>query len=273
MTHSGLRGPARRLHLFEFEDLGWFPRLFRDSLTRWLAEIAPYAYPPVVPLVVRLLERAGTDRVVDLCSGGSGPWVALKPEIDTIRAANGDGSISLLLTDLFPNVSSLTEAAGRLGPAVEVRHGAVDARDVPVDLKGVRTLFTSFHHLDVPDARAVLADAARAGQAIGVFDMTERSWVTILGVLRDAPLGMWQSVRTWRPRNRAQLFLTYVVPLIVLTSTWDALVSQLRAYRPEELASMTRGLGGTTYHWETGVASSEDGESRITYVIGYPVGG
>lgn len=264
-------GPVRRRHLFEFEDLGWFPTLFRDTITSWLADTFVGMYEPVVPLITRLIEAEGSDEVVDLCSGGSGPWEYLKASVDAAQAEAGRKPPALTLTDRYPNVPAFTAAAERLGERVSFRAEPVDARAVPDDLRGVRTLFTSFHHLDRPDARAVLADAAAAGQAIGVFEMTRRDWNVIRGVLWQVPLSMVRSIHRWRPRRRAQLFFTYVVPLIVLTSLWDAVVSQLRAYRPEELAELTAGLGGPDYRWETGELSPPGTSDTITYVVGYPV--
>jgi hypothetical protein len=264
--------PARRHHLFEFEDLGWFPSLFRDTITSWLADAFVGAYDPVIPLILRLLDSEGSNQIVDLCAGGSGPWEYLKEQLDNARAEQGHGRTALTLTDLFPNVPAFTQAATRLGPNVDFRSDRVDARHVPADLKGVRTLFTSFHHLDTHDAQAVLADAARAGQAIGVFDFTQRDWQVIRGVLWQVPLSMFRSIHKWKPRRRSQMFFTYVVPLTVLTSLWDAVVSQLRAYLPSDLAAMTAGLGGEGYHWETGQATAPGSDYRITYVIGHPVG-
>jgi hypothetical protein len=271
MANTAAVGPVRRRHLFEFEDFGWFPPLFRDTITSWLADAFVGVYEPVVPLLARLLEADGSGRVVDLCSGGSGPWEYLKPALDAARAGAGHGPVSLTLTDRYPNVPAFTAASGRLGDGVGFRAASVDARAVPGDLPGVRTLFTSFHHLDRPDARAVLADAAQAGQAIGVFEMTRRDWDVIRGVTWQVPLSMFRAVHRWRPRRRSQLFFTYVVPLIVVTSLWDAVVSQLRAYRASELAELTAGLGGPGYRWETGEVGLPGGSDVVTYVIGYPV--
>jgi hypothetical protein len=207
---------------------------------------------------------------VDLCSGGSGPWDYLKEQVDRARMERGDTRTALTLTDLYPNITAFTQAVARLGPDAGFRSEGIDARNVPSHIKGVRTLFTSFHHLDTPDAQAVLANAARAGQAIGVFDFTQRDWTVIRNVLWQVPVSMFRSIHHWRPRRRAQVFFTYVVPLIVLTSLWDAVVSNLRAYRPSDLAAMTANLGSDEYLWETGVASAPGSDYRITYVIGYP---
>jgi hypothetical protein len=271
MGSSTQSGPRRRRHLFEFEDFGWFPTLFRDTITTWLRDAFVGAYEPVVPLVVELLAREGSERVVDLCSGGSGPWEYLKEQVDGVRKDDGHSPVSLVLTDRFPNIAAFRAATSRIGPDVDFSSEPVDARHVPGELAGVRTLFSSFHHLDAPDARAVLADAARSGQAIGVFEFTRREWSVIRGVLVGVPISMLRTIRKWRPRGRAQLFFTYVVPLIVITSLWDAVASNLRTYLPSELAAMTEGLGGDDYHWETGELPAVNGWEPITYVIGYPV--
>jgi hypothetical protein len=262
---------VRRRQLFEFEDLAWFPGLFRDTITSWLADAFRGVYEPVVPLLERLLEAEGSDGVVDLCAGGSGPWEYLKPTLDAARAEAGHKPPALTLTDRYPNVPAFTAAAGRLGDGVTFRADPVDARAVPDELAGVRTLFTSFHHLGDDDARAVLADAAAAGRAIGVFEMTQRDAAVIRGVLWQVPLSMFRSIRHWRPRRPARLFFTYVIPLITFTSAWDAVVSQLRARTPAELAALTAGLGDGRYRWEAGVVSAPGSTDPITYVIGYPV--
>ncbi len=53
--------------------------------------------------------------------------------------------------------------------------GSVDATHVPRELKGLRTMFTSFHHF-LPDAgRAILQDAVDAGEGIGIFEIPRRA--------------------------------------------------------------------------------------------------
>lgn len=259
-------GPARRLHLFEFEDLSWFPSLFRNAITDWLATFVG-VYEPAVPLLMKLLDQEGSDHVVDLCSGGAGPWDYLKTRLDTESQAQGGAPISLTLTDRYPNRPAFVAVSEQIGPNVDFEEGSVDARHVPEHLKGVRTLFTSFHHLKPADAKAVLADAAQAGRSIGVFEFVQRDWRIIRDCFWQVPLSMMRSYRTWAPRRRWQ---TVLVPLILLTSVWDAVVSQLRAYRADELAAMIEELPMPGYRWETGVTFPPGASDPITYVIGYP---
>ena len=65
----------KRIHLFELEDQPWFPRIIRDLTTDYLhfMQTALKLEGALLPLVERALRESGTNRIVDLCSGGSGP--------------------------------------------------------------------------------------------------------------------------------------------------------------------------------------------------------
>ena len=73
-------GGMRRVHLFEFEDLPWFPAALRDPLTDLLGKVIEVGrvYHPVVPLLARALQTTGDRVLLDLCSGAGGPIVPLR---------------------------------------------------------------------------------------------------------------------------------------------------------------------------------------------------
>ena len=99
--------PLRRFHLFELEDLAWFPRVLRDYATDYLQfiEHSLGLHRPVMPLLRDLLERTGSERIVDLCSGGSGPLLAV------VRALRESGlEVRALLTDKYPNLDAFKRA-------------------------------------------------------------------------------------------------------------------------------------------------------------------
>jgi len=66
----------RRLHLFEFEDLSWFPDIIRRGGTDYLRYflIRSHLYRPAAGLILKTLKKTGHDRIIDLCSGGVGIW-------------------------------------------------------------------------------------------------------------------------------------------------------------------------------------------------------
>ncbi len=252
-----------RLHLFELLDQQWYPAPLRDHCTNYLATVSQRLgiFDSVAPLLLRGLEAAGTDAVLDLGSGGGGPLPRLR---DLLRQEHGR-DIRVLQSDLFPNAQARQRA---LAAGAEYLEQPVDAMHVPPELRGMRTLFSAFHHFRPEAARAVLADAQARGVPIGVFEVVERSPKGILGSLL-IPLLVLGFTPLLRPLTLPRLLLTYVVPLLPLAIFWDGLVSALRAHRPEELRHMTQSLTREGYTWEVGVVQ-KPGKPPVTYVLGLP---
>jgi hypothetical protein len=252
-----------RVHLFELEDQTWFPATIRDLATdylqfiqtRWRLDRA------MTPLIRRALREGKTDRIVDLCSGGSGPLLLLVKDL----AAEGI-PVHATLTDLFPNAPAFKEIAEASGGLISYQPEPVDARRVPLPLTGLRTIFNGFHHFEPADAKAVLHAAAAARQPIAIFEMSERSIRTLPVVL--TPLFVWLVTPWMRPFRWSRLLWTYPLPLVPLTCLWDGIVSQLRAYTPAELREMCRGSAPMT--WEAGQIPVAKGRGRLTYLIGFP---
>ena len=76
----------RRLHLFEFHDLEWYPNAWRNRLTEVLAifaiKLKPYG--TIVPRLETALKTLGRWRVIDLCSGAAGPALSVLDELDEV---------------------------------------------------------------------------------------------------------------------------------------------------------------------------------------------
>ena len=240
-----------RLHLVEIHDLAGCPASLRDALTDFLAFSVNLAgaYDPVGPMLRRAVERTKARQIVDLCSGAGGPWPRLVGQV----------GVPVLLTDLYPHQSSTGEIPFHPEP--------VDVRAVPKRLDGFRTIFTAFHHFRPPEARAILEDAVRNGQGIGVFEIARRApletaviALTWLGMLAAAPF-----VRPWR---WSRFLWTYLPPVLPIVGTFDGVVSCLRTYTKTELAELVRGLD--TYDWDIGDFRGGWSPLRGTYLIGTP---
>ncbi len=253
----------RRLHLFELEDQPWFPATIRDLATDYLQFIQTRFRldRAMAPLIRRALQESGATRIVDLCSGGSGPLLLLVKDL----AAAGM-PVRATLTDLFPNAPAFEKIAGASGGLIDFEPEPVDARAVPAGLAGLRTIFNGFHHLKPADARAVLHAAAAAGQPMAIFEVSERSPRTLPVLL--TPLFVWLVTPWMRPMTWRRLLWTYPLPLVPLTCLWDGIVSQLRAYTPAELRQMCQGSRPMT--WEVGQIPIAKGRGRLTYLIGFP---
>ena len=253
----------RRFHLFELEDQSWFPSTIRDLSTDFLhfLGIALKLDGVLVPLVERALRESGATRIVDLCSGGSGPLPGL------VASLNAKGlRVTATLTDLYPNETAFEQIAASSGGRVSFSAEPVDARAVPRSLTGLRTIFNGFHHFAPRDARAVLHAAAAARQPIAIFEVSERSIRAIPVIL--VPVAVWLSTPFMKPFLWRRLLWTYLVPLVPLTTLWDGIVSQLRAYTVEELGQLAS--GSAPMRWDVGQVPIAGGLGRLTYLIGVP---
>lgn len=250
----------RRYHLFEIEDQPWCPAPIRDAMTDYLqfvlGRMRPFAV--LAPRLRAAMERMNTRQVVDLCSGGGGPWASLIAEL-------GD-DVMVTLTDLYPNQSAQVKFGAETAERVSYESASVDAASPPVRLRGFRTLINGFHHFPPERAREILVDAVRSGQGIAVFEVVERRPSVMAGMLL-APLFVALVTPAIRPFRWSRLFWTYVLPLVPVFTLFDGVVSCLRVYEPDELREMTAGL--TEYHWDIGQEAVPGSPARVTYLIGY----
>ena len=256
--------PLPRLHLFELEDLSWFPAVIRDLATDYLhfMETRFALHQPVVPLLRRALEESRTYVVIDLCSGAGGPVAALS---DALQAS--DARLRFRLTDKYPNLDAFSRLAAR-HPSISYVAESVDATQVPCELTGFRAIFNAFHHFDPQTARAVLQSAMAARQPIGIFEIPERTLATMIPLLLT-PLFVWIATPAIRPFRWHRLLWTYLLPLVPLTCWWDGIVSQWRAYTVEELRQLTTGLHA--YKWEAGQVPIGSTPGNLTYLLGIPL--
>jgi hypothetical protein len=254
----------RRRQWIEIHDQPWCPKAVRDGATDCLklfAVIGRQFNGAVEPLSAAL-SATGDRYIVDLCSGGGGPWLGLQSLVD----ANGSPPI-VVLTDLFPNQPAMERAHLRTRGRVQFVDRSIDATEVPLDLPGLRTLFTAFHHFDPASARAVIQNAVDAEQGIAIFEQTQRSFSGLLFMLL-LPLLALMATPLLSPFRWSRLFWTYVIPAIPLVLCLDGVVSCLRTYTDDELQAMIDDLDGAPYVWRFGRARTLMSPLGIRYLIG-----
>lgn len=258
-----------RIHFFEIEDLPFCPSVIRDGIT----DILQYSinrgayYSPIVPLLSGVLEKSGTTRIVDLCSGGGGPWPSLLPQLQEAS----DTSINVLLTDMYPNQKAFQRIRDNLGGSLDYENSCISALNVPEGIRGFRTIFTGFHHFQPDQARQILADAVSKGDGIGVFEFTHRSFRGLLTPLL-APLGTVLVAPVVKPFRWSRVVLTYILPVLPVCTLFDGIVSCLRTYSTEELQQLVDDLPRNNYIWYIG--EKEGTPNAVTFLVGYqPVGG
>jgi hypothetical protein len=258
----------RRVQFIEIHEQPWFPSSIRDEITDALqfGFNLSNGYAPIVPLLQSALDSTGKRSVVDLCSGGGGPWLELSRKLQYRERQGYPPGIQICLTDKYPNLTAIQNVGAASENHIIFYPGSVDATNVPLELKGFRTMFTSFHHFPPEEARAILQNAVDAGEGIGIFEITRRAPSTI-GLIFAWVLLLFVCTLWIRPFRWSRLLWTYLVPIIPLVLVFDGVVSCLRSYRAQELLAIAEKLTAGGYRWETGELST--GKVPITYLIGY----
>jgi hypothetical protein len=252
-----------RIHLFEWEDQDWFPARIRDYMTDFLQFLTNKTrmFSPLVQEMDGLLKVAGSNQFVDLGSGGGGALLSLNEDLQKTNP-----EVRFLLTDLYPNYKAFqfTQSKARNFEAVSV---PVDARDVPENLKGVRTMFLSFHHFKPGDAVKILQDAVNSRQAILIAEGQERSIPSLIAMF-FSPLTVLFVTPLIRPFRWSRLLFTYLVPLVPLFVWWDGIVSSLRTYSVEEMKELISKVNGhEQFEWKAERIKS--GPAHLIYLSGY----
>ncbi len=260
-----------RIHLFEFNDMSWYPQAFRDIQTDYLqfASSLGSGHKNLIPLFQKALRCANTLKIIDLCSGGMGPWKNLIKQLHESGLA-----VTVTLTDKFPNPKSLSRMTADPTSGIEYCTEPIDALNVPEYMRGMRTLFEGFHHFKPDQARAILKDAQEGGNAIGIFDAGLIPPFGIL-LLVLSPiltfLAYFMVTPFVKPFSFSRIFWTYFLPVVPLVTCWDGVVSLMRVYSVGELNDLVIPLRKSNYVWEIGQAGTGTPIFDFIYVVGYPV--
>ena len=275
-----------RVQFIELHEQPWFPSSLRDDVTDAMqfGFNLLRAYAPIAPLLQSVIDSAGNganarqsstgqlsagQSIIDMCSGGGGPWLDLARQLRSRDAASHSAPLQVWLTDKYPNLNAFRSVSASSDHLITFYPEPVDAMKVPGALKGLRTMFTSFHHFPPDDARAILQNAVDAGESIGIFEATRRDPATV-GLIFVGILLMFLHTPRIRPFRWSRLLWTYLIPVIPLVLLFDGVVSCMRTYRPQELREMVGKLTSCQYRWEIGELAT--GKMPVTYLIGYSTG-
>ncbi|MDN3656447.1 hypothetical protein QWZ08_12455 [Ferruginibacter paludis] len=254
--------------LFEFEDQAWLPASIREGMTDYLRFILNSGnfYEPVSPLLLQLLQHTRAHNIIDLCSGGGGTIQQIQKNLEEQYSRQ----VTFTLTDKFPNIPAYEFIQQQAGGKINYCSTPVNAVSVNAGLKGVRTIFSAFHHFDEATATDVIQDAVRAREGIAVFDGGDRNMFFVIAILLLHPVAFMLFTPFFRPFKWSRILFTYIIPLIPFCTVWDGIVSVTRLYQPKQLLQIARSISDTGYTWQAGKVKNKYG-MQITYLLGSPL--
>jgi hypothetical protein len=259
----------KRINLFEFTDLPWFPQLFRKYITNLIVVMHRLLKTDkkLAGLLSKLLAGSNNSRILDLCSGSGGP---MSDTMQILQKDYGIKNIKLTLTDIFPDRETADKLNNETGSEITYQTSPVDATEVNGDKSGVTTMIGSFHHFKPTEARQILESVQNSKNPICIFEVSDNSnpvwlWWISVPINFIMTLFITPMIRgiTWH-----QLLFTYLIPIIPLCFAWDGAVSNARTYTLDDLDELLSKLPSEDYRWEKGKI---EGKTKQIYLIGYPV--
>ncbi|MEN2281065.1 hypothetical protein AAGF08_02935 [Algoriphagus sp. SE2] len=253
-----------RINLFEFEDQKWFPSFLRDFGTDFLQFLTNKTgmFIPLVPLIEKGLESSPTDTIVDLASGGGGGILSINAELIKKKP-----NLKIILTDYFPNRKAF-EYSSKQADNISYSLESIDAKSIPSNFEGLRTLFLSLHHFKPVDAIQILENAVNEHQPIFAAEGQERSIPSFLAMF-FSPLTVLITTPFIKPFSFLRILFTYLIPIVPLFVWWDGMVSCLRTYSITEMEELIRRVKNQgRFNWEVGRIKS--GPANLLYLLGTP---
>jgi len=255
-----------RIHLFEFEDLRWFPDSIRNYMTDFLQFVSNTFnfYRPITPMLKKGLDSIESNRIIDLASGGGGGWTKLCEQLE-----QDIPHVNIHLTDYYPNIRAFKRMESLHPEMISYSMESINALDVPKRLIGLRTQFLSFHHFRKKDAIKILQNAVDAKQPIAIFEAQRRS-ISYLLKFFLSPVHVILVTPFIRPFSMGRILFTYIIPIVPICTWWDGLVSVLRTYSEDELRYLIKQVNNSNdFNWE--ISSVKGGQIKIYYLLGIPL--
>ncbi len=255
------------IHLFEFTDQPWYPALLRQYMTDYLHFVIIKAgiYRPAIPLLKEVINKTGIDEILDLCSGSGGGVDIIQKELSELA----EKEIRLKMSDKYPNIEPFELLKNGSAGGLDYVKEPVDVMHVPKHLKGIRTLFSAFHHFKPEQAKEILNDAVKNNTPVCIFEGAGKTALDFFGILLFTPIIFFFITPFMKPFKLSRLFLTYILPIVIITTVWDGLVSILRMHTPKDMLKMANELNAVNYVWKADEIKGKLGNS-VMYLLGYP---
>lgn len=254
------------IHLFEFTDQPWCPTAIRQYVTDYLQFVITKAgiYHPAILILKEVMDKTGIEEIIDLCSGSGGGVDVIQKEL----SESAGKIIKLTMSDKFPNPELYKLLKKNSNGGLDYIKESVDVMHVPGNIKGIRTLFSAFHHFRPDEAKEILIDAVKNNMPICIFEGAGKSFIYFLGILIFTPFIFFFTTPFYKPFKFSRLFFTYIIPLVPVMTTWDGLVSILRMHTPKDMLKMTKEINAPGYVWKAGKVRGKFG-NIVMFLSGF----
>lgn len=213
----------------ELEDQPWFPARFRNAQTAFIGFVVARfgIYKPFTAW----LKSAGLQHrsMFDLCSGSGEPAVGIYKQSQLFS--------TLTLSDKFPPGGYAEQADIHYLPE------SADVTEMQFSNGHCYTMFNALHHFSDSEKKTISGKIIRSGSEAVFAEILQPNIICMLKVVLATTAGVWLLTPFVRPLSFSNLFFTYLLPVNVLSITYDGVVSVLKSRSESQYRKLFSDMG------------------------------
>jgi hypothetical protein len=201
--------------LKELEDYDWFPNMLRQYQTDYIGFVVSKfgIYRPFIKYLKSNVPKS--PMMFDLCSGSGQPAINIFQQLNNFK--------QLLLSDKFPQ--HLTSDINNVSYMDE----STDATKAIFKKHHTYTMFNAFHHFDDGQKQQMVSSMIASESEAYFVEILEPRFLCFIKVLLATLVGTILLTPFIRPFSFKRLLFTYLIPINLITITYDGMVSVYRS--------------------------------------------
>jgi hypothetical protein len=239
----------------ELEDYHWFPQRLRKYQMDYIGNLVQWVhlYKPLVPVVQQLMRQHHLQQITDCCSGNGAPAMYIQRQLQPMSP--------LTLTDKYPQPIAATTDVNYITTPIDV----LELIPQPHHLY---TMFNAFHHFNTVEQQALLKRFADAKASCLIAEILQPNVAVLLKIILTTTLVQLLTAPFIKPFSWGRLLFTYLLPINLITVTYDGIVSVLKSKSLSSYADLVAGMQMPGYTFT--VKKMRQLTGNIIYITGHP---
>ena len=199
----------------ELEDYSWFPAILRNFQTEFIGFVVTTFN--VYNVFIQHLKTLplSVQSMTDLCSGSG------EPAITIFRKSNCFSS--LLLSDKYPSLLKVND------DKISYEIQRTDVLEMDFKHGTCYTMFNAIHHFQDEEKLKIVQKIQISGSDAFIVEVLEPTIFCLLKIVFTTTIGCLLLTPFIHPFSFMRLFFTYILPVNILTITFDGIVSVLKS--------------------------------------------
>lgn len=190
----------------ELEDYSWFPKAFRNFQTEFIGFVVSKfnVYEPFINYIKSKKHKSTI--MFDLCSGSGEPAQSIYLKSNVFN--------EVMLSDKFPSSNTILK---------------LDVLNMNFEANKCYTMFNAIHHFTKEEKKQIVQKIKQVGAEAYFVEILEPTILFALKVLSATTIGNLILSPFVKPFSLKRLFFTYIIPINILTISYDGIISVLKS--------------------------------------------